>query len=64
MDNATLITTYLALLVAALAGSLHCIGMCGPILVAFSGAMKSPVSQDVAAPSPELRTWFGHKPDR
>mgnify|MGYP000237278221 CR=1 FL=1 len=58
MDNATLITTYLALLVAALAGSLHCIGMCGPILVAFSGAMKSPVSQDVAAPAPSVAWSF------
>lgn len=41
MNDPTIITTYLALLMASLAGSLHCVGMCGPILLAFSGAMKS-----------------------
>ena len=39
MIEPVIITTYAALLLAALAGSLHCIGMCGPILLAFSGAM-------------------------
>lgn len=40
MIDPTTLTTYIALLLAALAGSLHCVGMCGPILLAFSGAMK------------------------
>ena len=34
-DTAT-ITTYGALFVAGLAGSLHCVGMCGPIVVGFT----------------------------
>jgi sulfite exporter TauE/SafE len=31
-------TVYAALLLAGLAGSLHCLGMCGPIVAAFAGA--------------------------
>jgi sulfite exporter TauE/SafE len=37
-DGATELTVYASLLVAGLAGSLHCIGMCGPIMFAFSHA--------------------------
>lgn len=37
-NGATQLTVYASLLVAGLAGSLHCIGMCGPILFAFSHA--------------------------
>lgn len=33
----TLLLTYLGFFVAGLAGSLHCIGMCGPILTAVAG---------------------------
>jgi len=33
----TLLLTYLGFFFAGLAGSLHCIGMCGPILTALSG---------------------------
>ncbi len=33
----TLLLTYLGFFVAGLAGSLHCIGMCGPILTAIAG---------------------------
>jgi sulfite exporter TauE/SafE len=52
MTDSTTITTYAALLTAALAGSLHCIGMCGPILLAFTGAMKPTSTGDAAAPKP------------
>lgn len=38
MEGALQGAVYGSLLVAGLAGSLHCIGMCGPILVAFSQA--------------------------
>ena len=31
-----------ALLLAGLAGSLHCVGMCGPILLAFSQVFRPP----------------------
>jgi sulfite exporter TauE/SafE len=52
MNDAPTITTYVALLMAALAGSLHCVGMCGPILLAFSGAMQpAPSINDAAATS-------------
>jgi len=36
MFDAAQFTVYGTLLVAGLAGSLHCIGMCGPILLSFS----------------------------
>lgn len=36
MDGAGALAVYAALAFAGLAGSLHCIGMCGPLLVAFS----------------------------
>lgn len=36
MDNIPLWTWLASMLVAGLAGSLHCIGMCGPILLGFS----------------------------
>lgn len=59
MTDPTILTTYLALLLAALAGSLHCIGMCGPILLAFTGAMKTaappgPSSAPSAAAPPPI----------
>lgn len=38
MTNAA---TYLALVLAGLAGSLHCLGMCGPILLGFSQIFES-----------------------
>ncbi|MEX2213508.1 MAG: sulfite exporter TauE/SafE family protein [Phycisphaeraceae bacterium] len=41
MTDSTIITTYIALLLAALAGSLHCVGMCGPILIAFSNTIDA-----------------------
>lgn len=34
--NAALLAGYASLLLAGLGGSLHCIGMCGPILIGFS----------------------------
>jgi sulfite exporter TauE/SafE len=40
MNDPLLLTVLPAMLLAGLAGSLHCIGMCGPILLAFSGAMR------------------------
>ena len=36
MDLPALIPVYASLLVAGLAGSLHCVGMCGPIVLGFS----------------------------
>ena len=47
------------LLAAGLAGSLHCVGMCGPILLAFSRAAgtRSPVSGDRGAASVEFLTY-------
>jgi sulfite exporter TauE/SafE len=45
MDTPVQSAVYGSLLLAGLAGSLHCIGMCGPILVAFSQAFA-----DVAQP--------------
>jgi sulfite exporter TauE/SafE len=38
MPISPLLPAYLSLLLAGLAGSLHCIGMCGPIVVGFSQA--------------------------
>ena len=35
------LAVYGSLLVAGLAGSLHCIGMCGPILLSFSQVFDS-----------------------
>lgn len=40
MSASALITAYVSLLVAGLAGSLHCVGMCGPILLGFSQAFE------------------------
>ena len=36
MDDPTILGIHVVLLVTGLAGSLHCIGMCGPILIGFS----------------------------
>ena len=36
MTASSLTTIYASLLIAALAGSLHCIGMCGPLIAGFS----------------------------
>jgi sulfite exporter TauE/SafE len=36
MNEAAIITAFVSLLLAGLAGSLHCVGMCGPILLGFS----------------------------
>lgn len=36
MTVASLVTIYVSLFLAALAGSLHCIGMCGPLIAGFS----------------------------
>lgn len=36
MTAASLVTIYASLFLAALAGSLHCIGMCGPLIAGFS----------------------------
>ena len=40
LNMETTIATYAALLLAGLTGSLHCIGMCGPILLGFSQALR------------------------
>ena len=39
---------YLGLLLAGLGGSLHCLGMCGPILLAFSEVRNGPLSKGAA----------------
>lgn len=48
-------TTYVGLLVMALAGSLHCVGMCGPILVGFSQAFER--AKLTVAGKPVARRW-------
>jgi sulfite exporter TauE/SafE len=45
MSDASLVTLYGSLLLAGLAGSLHCVGMCGPILLAFSQVFRPPGEQ-------------------
>lgn len=40
METSTLITVYTSLLLAGLAGSLHCVGMCGPILASFTAVFE------------------------
>jgi sulfite exporter TauE/SafE len=40
---------YGSLFLAGLAGSLHCLGMCGPILIAFSQTFRSPRKLDFLA---------------
>jgi len=40
VDATSLFTIYSGLFVTGLLSSLHCIGMCGPILVGFSQAFK------------------------
>ncbi len=64
MDSGALITALTSLLVAGLAGSLHCVGMCGPILIGFAGRFEQatltihgkPVATAAAAVKPSL-TW-------
>jgi sulfite exporter TauE/SafE len=41
MEQVSVATTLSALLLTALAGSLHCAGMCGPIVAGFVSAFKS-----------------------
>ncbi len=45
------IATFAALLVAGLTGSLHCIGMCGPILIGFSQALRGKAETGAATAS-------------
>jgi sulfite exporter TauE/SafE len=40
IENMTLFAAYGTLLLAGLAGSLHCIGMCGPILLGFASVFE------------------------
>ncbi len=67
MDNATWISVLGTMLLAGLAGSLHCIGMCGPILVGFSrmfAGQPVPVTvngvavDDAAAKAGRPRLWL------
>lgn len=52
MELNSVLAIYLSLLLAALAGSLHCIGMCGPILAGFSHsfAASTPLTVNGEAP--------------
>ncbi len=57
MSMSAIITAYVSLLVAGLAGSLHCIGMCGPILLGFSQVFeRSRVTVEGRATG---RAWAG-----
>ena len=47
MSNAPALTLYVPMLLAGLAGSLHCLAMCGPLLVTFSQAFRAPTSSGV-----------------
>lgn len=62
MSTQALLTAYASLLVAGLAGSLHCIGMCGPILVGFSQAFErvrlSMHGQPLATRGVRARRWL------
>jgi len=52
MEDPTRLAIYGSLLTAGLAGSLHCVGMCGPILLGFSGVV------DGAAPRRFGFLWY------
>ncbi len=62
MNSAALLTAFGSLLFAGIAGSLHCIGMCGPILLGFAGRFErtaltvngEAVANDNDAPRPSL----------
>jgi sulfite exporter TauE/SafE len=48
---------WLSLLAAGLAGSLHCVGMCGPILVGFAGAFRATAPADHAGRTGGRGLW-------
>jgi len=60
-----LLTIYSSLLIAGLAASLHCIGMCGPILLGFAEVFERttltingrPVADDRSAQQPRSLIW-------
>ncbi|MCE9590826.1 MAG: sulfite exporter TauE/SafE family protein [Planctomycetes bacterium] len=62
MPPATLLAIYGSLFVAGLASSMHCVGMCGPILagfsVAFQRAKLTVGGREISAAPPRFPLWL------
>jgi len=59
MELNSVLAIYLSLLLAALAGSLHCIGMCGPILAGFSQSFAASTPLTVNGDAPRRTVAWG-----